>query len=66
MAHYKIYTLKEFRKILKNNGYVLKRYSGDHEIYEHVDTHVTLSISVKVNPMICRRLIKENNLHIDA
>ena len=56
-----VYTYRSFIKILKNNGYVLVRKRGDHFIYKNKDGNI-ISINLKLNPMVARRLIKENEL----
>lgn len=57
----KIYTEKEFTKILKLNGYSLDRQKGDHKIYVNA-TGRHISVKYPLNPCISRRLIKEYNL----
>ena len=56
----KTYSRKEFELLLKKNGYVLMRYHGSHSIYKKDNSTIILPYSC--NKMICRRLIKENNL----
>lgn len=59
------FTSKEFKRILKNNGYVLVRQKGDHLIYKHPQREKIITITSKdLNMMIARRLIKENNLEV--
>lgn len=66
MAHSKTtrnWTAKEFQKLLKANGYVISRYSGDHIIYVKPNCTQHISITAtRINMMMARRLIKENNL----
>lgn len=61
-----IYSVREFRKILKKNGYTLQRTSGDHEIWINAQgKHISIPNNGKcINIMITRRLIKENNLRV--
>jgi predicted RNA binding protein YcfA (HicA-like mRNA interferase family) len=59
----KVYTQKEFDKILKANGYTLNRQKGDHLIYVNENGR-HISIKYPINPCISRRLIKEYNLCI--
>ena len=61
---YVVITFKEMQKILKKNGYRLDRQNGDHFVYikEH---HNHISINRKLNPMVARRLVKENGLIIE-
>lgn len=54
------FTNKEFISILKNNGYTLNRYKGDHSIYTKNGKHI--SIPKKIKSVVALRLIKENNL----
>lgn len=58
---YQIITYKQMCKILKRNKYHFDRYSGDHAIYVR-EGHHHISINVHLNPMVARRLIKENGL----
>lgn len=57
------YTQKEFIKVVKKNGFRYERHSGSHAIYSKNGRHV--SIPHKLECVIARRLIKENNLNID-
>lgn len=59
---YKVFTTREFEKILKQNNYLKIRTKGDHMIFEHTETKNKITINANINPMVCRRLIKENNL----
>jgi predicted RNA binding protein YcfA (HicA-like mRNA interferase family) len=59
----KQYTQKEFIRIVKRNGYNYNRHNGDHAIYiNNKGKHI--SIPQKLECVIARRLIKENNLNI--
>ena len=57
----KLYTEKEFNKILKRNGYLLNRQNGDHKIYVN-ESGRHISVKYPLNPCISRGLIKEYNL----
>ena len=57
------YTQKEFIKVVKKNGFRYERHSGSHAIYSKNGRHV--SVPHKLECVIARRLIKENNLNID-
>ena len=57
----KIYTGKEFQRLLIKNGYTYKRCRGDHMIYGNGSQTISFNI-IKLNRMVARRLIKENNL----
>lgn len=57
------YTQKEFIKVVKSNGFRYERHSGSHAIYSRNGRHV--SIPHKLECVIARRLIKENNLNIN-
>jgi len=60
---YKVYSSREWERMLKDNGYQLMRTSGDHQIWFNKNTGKTLlSTATRINPMVARRLIKENNL----
>ena len=59
----KIYTAKEFYKLLYANGYALVRQNGgSHFIFRHLGTGRTISVNKNLNRMVAQRLIKENNL----
>lgn len=61
----KIYSVRDFRIILKKNGYTLQRTKGDHEIWVKDGKHISIPNNAKcINIMITRRLIKENNLRV--
>lgn len=60
----KQYTHREFVKIVKTNGFHYDRHSGDHAIYLN-DKGRHISIPAKLESVIARRLIKENNLELD-
>lgn len=55
------YTQKEFIKVVKKNGFRYERHSGSHAIYIRDGKHI--SIPHKLECVIARRLIKENNLN---
>ena len=57
------YTQKEFIKVVKKNGFRYERHSGSHAIYSKNGRHI--SIPHKLECVIARRLIKENNLNIN-
>lgn len=57
------YTQREFIKIVRKNGYKYNRHSGDHAIYVN-DKGKHISIPQKLECVIARRLIKENELII--
>lgn len=56
----KQYTQREFIRVVRKNGYSYSRHSGDHAIYVRDGRHI--SIPQKLECVIARRLIKENNL----
>lgn len=58
---YQIITYKEMCRLLRKNGYMFDRQKGDHTIWvKEGCNHV--SINMHLNPMVARRLVKENNL----
>ena len=57
------YTQREFIKICKANGFYYGRHNGDHAIYVN-DEGRHISIPQKLECVIARRLIKENELII--
>lgn len=56
----KTWTLREFRKLLKANGFEEVRSKGDHFIFS--DGGRNLSINKEPNRMVVQRLIKEYQL----
>lgn len=60
----KQYTQLEFIRVVRRNGFFYNRHSGDHAIYvNNKGRHI--SIPHKLESVIARRLIKENNLDIN-
>ena len=57
------YTQREFIKICKANGFYYSRHNGGHAIYVN-DEGRHISIPQKLECVIARRLIKENELII--
>ena len=65
MSLYKQYSPRQFRRILRNNGFTYIRSNGDHDIYENGSgKHISIP-ATRTNKMLCRRLIKENGLVVD-
>ena len=60
----KQYTQLEFIRVVEKNGFSYSRHSGDHAIYVN-DRGRHGSIPHKLESVIARRLIKENNLDIN-
>jgi predicted RNA binding protein YcfA (HicA-like mRNA interferase family) len=61
----RVFTDREFKRILDDNGYRYKRSSGDHQIYVNA-TGRHISVKYPVNPCISRRLIKEYELKVEV
>lgn len=60
----KQFTHREFVRVVVANGFYYDRHNGDHAIYlNEKGRHI--SIPLKLESVIARRLIKENNLEID-
>lgn len=59
----KQYTQREFIRIVQKNGFLYSRHSGDHAIYVKNGRHI--SIPHKLESVIARRLIRENNLEVN-
>lgn len=60
----KQFTHREFVRVVVANGFYYDRHNGDHVIYlNEKGRHI--SIPLKLESVIARRLIKENNLEID-
>lgn len=59
------YNPREIERLLKKNGWFLTRQSGSHKIYtNNMGEHVTIKMC-NVNPMIFRRLVKENKFNVN-
>ena len=57
------YTFRDFRALLRRNGYVFQRHSGDHLIFTNDVNTISIPFHGKeINRMLAQRLIKENNL----
>ena len=53
-----------FIKMIEKNGYLYSRNNGSHSIYANKEgKHIT--VPLRIEAVIARRLIKENNLNID-
>lgn len=59
---YRVYSYRDFTKILKKNNYTQVRQKGDHTIWNNGKNTITISMSC--NPMITRRLIKDYKLSL--
>lgn len=60
----KQYKHKEFVRIVRANNFHYNRHSGDHAIYtDNRGRHI--SIPAKLESVIAKRLIKENDLELD-
>jgi predicted RNA binding protein YcfA (HicA-like mRNA interferase family) len=55
------YTQREFIRIVKCNGFTYSRHKGSHAIYVNIKGN-HISIPKKLESVIAKRLIKENNL----
>lgn len=61
---YLVIDFKGMKKILKRNSYKLDHVNGDHFIFKKEGcNHIT--ITKDLNPMVARRLIKQNHLVIE-
>jgi len=58
----KNYSRKEFERILIDNGYSQVRKNGDHIIWKKDNVQCIAVPRHRLNFMICKRLIKKNNL----
>lgn len=58
------FTHREFVRVVVANGFYYDRHNGDHTIYLN-ERGRHISIPLKLESVIARRLIKENNLEID-
>lgn len=57
----KQWTFRDFCRLAKKNGYCFFRASGSHHIYKNPKGQ-HMSIPLKLESVIARRLIKENQL----
>lgn len=62
MSHVAPIKHKKFIQLLKKNGFVYDRSSGNHDIYVRNGSHISVPYDVEINAVLARRLIKENNL----
>lgn len=63
----KVYNSREFRQLVRRNGWTLARVSADHWIYKHPDNPKLLIVTFKkFNRMIAERLVNEYNLDLNA
>jgi predicted RNA binding protein YcfA (HicA-like mRNA interferase family) len=59
---YKVFSSKEINTILKSNGYICTRINK-HNIYKNTEGNtITIPRSINPNPLLIRRLFKENNI----
>lgn len=60
------WTTDNFCKMLRKNGYHLKKKGGkgSHSVYVNEAGNI-ISVPLRIRCVIARRLIKENNLNID-
>lgn len=56
----KNYNAREFKQLLKENGFGYVRTCGSHQLYKRGSASVV--VPIHLNHMIAIRLIKENNL----
>lgn len=57
----KTITSRELGRLLKVNGFVLIRTTGDHRVYQKGNDSVVVNMR-NLNRMVAQRLIKENHL----
>lgn len=57
---YKVFKRGEFEKLIRANGFLPLRTHGSHKIFTDGVRQITLKDDM--NPMVCRRLIKEYEL----
>lgn len=63
----KVYNSREFRQLVRRNGWTLARINSDHWIYKHPDNPKLLTVTVKkFNRMIGERLVNEFDLDLNA
>lgn len=63
MSKAKEYSTRDAVKMLRDNGFVLLRNNGGHEIYERGSSRIVIPIHNRsINRMLFNRIVKENNL----
>ncbi len=60
----KVYNVRECLMIIKKNGFVYDHSTGGHDMYRRGNRTISLP-SNNINPMLFRRLIKENELIVE-
>ena len=53
-------TFREADRVLTNNGFKLDRINGSH--YQYVRNGQRVTVNLKINKMVWRRLCKENKI----
>jgi len=57
----KTFTRRECLAIIKNNGFIYDHSTGGHDYYAKNGIRISIP-SNNINPMLFRRLMKENNM----
>lgn len=60
----KVYSVRECLSIIRKNGFIYDHSTGGHDLYKRGNRTISLP-SREINPMMFRRLIKENALIVD-
>ena len=58
------YSVREFKQILKFNGYKYKRSKGDHDIYSNGKDTISVT-ATRLNKLTALKIIKEHNLNVN-
>lgn len=62
----KIYNLREARRIVTKNGWVLIRTNGGHFYYKHPNHSKALVLNVNLNRMVWERCVDEFDLDLNV
>lgn len=55
-------SLKQVKRILKDNGFSILRITGSHLIFARDGKHISIPHKSDPNKMLVRRVFKENNI----
>jgi hypothetical protein len=62
---YKVYSRREWERLLIDNGYRFMSHANtSHQIWKNDKKNDTVMFPKSMNPMICRRTIKEHKLKV--
>ena len=59
---YSVPSDRDFKRILKQNGYEIIRTNGDHTIWRNAERKDSITVNKNINPIVAKRLVKQHNL----